>query len=149
MEPQSMTSPQHTVTRRDAIQAGALGLTSLSMSHVDAQPSLAAESKKTSAPKAVIYLFLSGGPSQHDTFDMKPDGPAEYKGEFNPIATSTPGIHICEHLPMLARRSNLWSLVRSLSHKESGHGKGTYVMLTGNTVVPPTFRGSKPQSVEQ
>jgi hypothetical protein len=148
MEPQSMTSPQHTVTRRDAIQAGALGLTSLSMSHVDAQPSLAAESKKTSAPKAVIYLFLSGGPSQHDTFDMKPDGPAEYKGEFNPIATSTPGIHICEHLPMLARRSNLWSLVRSLSHKESGHGKGTYVMLTGNTVVPPTFRGSKPQSVD-
>ena len=90
-------------------------------------------------------LFLSGGPSQHDTFDMKQDGPSEYKGEFNPISTNTPGIQICEHLPRLAQRSHLWSLVRSLTHKESGHDKGTYVMLTGNTVVPPSFRANKPQ----
>ncbi len=96
--------------------------------------------------KAVIYLFLTGGPSQHDTFDMKPDGPSDYKGEFNPIPTNTPGIQICEHLPLLAQRSHLWALVRSLAHKESGHDKGTYVMLTGNTVVPPTFRSSLPQS---
>ncbi len=99
-------------------------------------------------PKSVIYLFLTGGPSQHDTFDMKPDGPAEYKGEFNPIATKTPGIQICEHFPMLAERSDKWALVRSLTHKDSGHQKGTYVMLTGNSVVPPTFRSSKPQSID-
>ncbi len=101
-----------------------------------------------SRPKAVIYLFLTGGPSQHDTFDMKPDGPSEYRGEFSPIATSTPGIEICEHLPLLAQRSRLWTLVRSLTHKESGHGKGTYVMLTGNSVVPPTFRANRPQPID-
>ena len=61
--------------------------------------------------RSVIYIFLTGGPSQHDTFDMKPDGPSEYKGEFNPIATRTPGLQICEHLPRLAQRSHLWGLV--------------------------------------
>lgn len=96
-------------------------------------------------PKAVIYLFLTGGPSQHDTFDMKPDGPKEFKGEFNPIATKTPGVQVCEHFPLLAQRSDKWALVRSLAHKENGHDKGTYVMLTGNTDVPATFRSSKPQ----
>lgn len=136
-------------TRRQAIQAGSLGVLNLSAQHIAAWRTQAAESKQhLPTPKSVIYLFLTGGPSQHDTFDMKPDGPAEYKGEFEPIATSTPGIQICEHLPKLAQRSHLWSLVRSLTHKESGHDKGTYVMLTGSSVVPPTFRGSKPQSVD-
>lgn len=144
------TTP-HPVTRRDAIQAGALGVMGLSTFQVDAwrgQAKAAETGSPLPTPKSVIYLFLTGGPSQHDTFDMKPDGPAEYKGEFSPIATNTPGIHICEHLPMLAQRSHLWSLVRSLTHKESGHDKGTYVMLTGSSVVPPTFRGSKPQPVD-
>jgi len=102
-----------------------------------------------SRPKAVIYLFLTGGPSQHDTFDMKPNGPAEYKGEFNPIATATPGIQICEHMPLLAQRSRMWSLVRSLTHKHSGHGKGTYIMLTGSTVIPPGFRSTPPQPTDR
>ena len=139
--------------RRDLLQAGSLGLMGLSMSNVAAWQASANDAQQTaggpkSNSKTVIYLFLSGGPSQHDTFDMKPEGPAEYKGEFNSISTKTPGIDICEHLPGLAKRSHLWSLVRSLTHKESGHDKGTYVMLTGNTVVPGTFRGSKPQRVD-
>lgn len=133
-------------TRRDALQAGALGLLGLSTAGVLRMRSVAADAGvPLPEPKAVIYLFLTGGPSQHDTFDMKPDGPAEFRGEFSPIATRTPGIQICEHFPQLAQRSDKWSLVRSLTHKESGHDKGTYVMLTGNTVVPPTFRSSKPQ----
>jgi hypothetical protein len=143
------STPQHATTRRDVLQAGTIGLMGLSMADVAALRSLAAEAgTELPKPKTVIYLFLTGGPSQHDTFDMKPYGPAEYKGEFNPIATNTPGIEICEHMPLLAQRSHLWSLVRSLTHKESGHGKGTYVMLTGNSVVPPTFRSSKPQSTD-
>lgn len=147
-----MTHPEpsrwrHRLTRRDVLQAGTIGLMGLSTADVAQWRCTAAEAgTPTEKPKAVIYIFLSGGPSQHDTFDMKPDGPSEYKGEFNPISTSTPGIQICEHLPRLAQRSHLWSLLRSLTHKESGHDKGTYVMLTGNTVVPPTFRSSKPQS---
>jgi hypothetical protein len=99
----------------------------------------------TARPRAVIFLFLTGGPSQHDTFDPKPDGPAEFKGEFKPIATATPGIRICEHLPLLAARSRHWALVRSLTHKNSGHQEGTYVMLTGRTELPSTFRQSQPQ----
>ena len=134
------------VSRRSVLQAGSLGLMGLSTANVSQLRALAAESgAPLPKPKAVIYLFLTGGPSQHDTFDMKPDGPAEYKGEFNPISTQTPGIQICEHFPLLAKRSDKWALVRSLTHKENGHDKGTYVMLTGNTVVPPTFRSSKPQ----
>ena len=135
--------------RRDILQAGTIGLMGLSTVDVAALRSQAAQAGATLPnPKTVIYLFLTGGPSQHDTFDMKPDGPTEYKGEFNPIATATPGTQICEHMPQLAKRSQMWSLVRSLTHKESGHGKGTYVMLTGKTVVPPTFRSSKPQSID-
>jgi hypothetical protein len=140
---------RHPVTRRTMLQAGTIGLMGLSMGDVATWRCQAADAGTTlPKPKAVIYLFLTGGASQHDTFDMKPDGPSEYKGEFNPISTSTPGIQICEHLPLLAQRSQMWTLVRSLTHLESGHDKGTYVMLTGNTVVPPSFRSSMPQSTD-
>ena len=143
------STTSHPMNRRKLLQAGSLGLMGLSMADVAARRATAAETRtELPKPKSVIYLFLTGGPSQHDTFDMKPEGPAEYKGEFDPIATNTSGTHICEHLPMLAKRSHLWSLVRSLSHKENGHGKGTYVMRTGSSVVPGTFRGSKPQRVD-
>jgi len=147
VERQEGSKTLSSVTRRDALKAGTIGL--MSMADVAAWRGQAADAGTTlPRPKAVIYLFLTGGPSQHDTFDMKPDGPSEYRGEFSPIATRTPGTQICEHLPMLAERSRLWTLVRSLSHKESGHGKGTYVMLTGNTVVPPTFRSNRPLPID-
>lgn len=139
----------HSINRRDALQAGAIGLLGMSLADVVALRAQAAETG-ASLPKAkaVIYVFLTGGPSQHDTFDMKPDGPAEYKGEFKPIATATPGIQICEHLPLLAKRSRHWSLVRSLTHTENDHEKGTYIMLTGRTDIPATFRRSMPQSTD-
>jgi hypothetical protein len=141
------TSSQGTIPRRSVLQAGAVNAMGLSMASVSGwQNQTAASDAGTSSPRAVIYLFMTGGPSQHDTFDMKPDGPAEYKGEFNPIPTRTPGTHICEHLPMLAERSQLWSLVRSLTHSDSGHDRGTYVMLTGRQDVPVTFRSSQPQT---
>ncbi|HIG74230.1 MAG TPA: DUF1501 domain-containing protein, partial [Bacteroidetes bacterium] len=65
--------------------------------------------------KNVIYIFLSGGLAQHESFDMKPNAPKEVRGEFNPISTKTPGIQICEHLPELAKRSEQWALCRSLT----------------------------------
>jgi len=132
--------------RRDLLKAGTVGVMGLSMAEVSAWQSQAPKSAGTSSgPRAVIYLFMTGGPSQHDTFDMKPDGPAEFKGEFSPIPTRTPGTLICEHLPMLAQRSELWSLVRSLTHKDNGHERGTYIMLTGRQDIPPTFRSNQPQ----
>jgi uncharacterized protein DUF1501 len=149
-----MTTPSHPpqkrpLSRRQMLQAGAIGVVGLSMVDVARWRAEAAEAGAKVPPgKSVIYVFLTGGPSQHDTFDMKPDGPAEYKGEFNPIATKTPGIQICEHLPLLAQRSDKWAIVRSLTHTENDHERGTYVMLTGNSVVPGTFRRSQPQSID-
>lgn len=134
------------VSRRHVLQAGTIGTLGLSMADVAAWRSAAAG--PATKPKAVIFLFLTGGPSQHDTFDMKPDGPVDFKGEFNPIATRTPGVQICEHMPLLAQRSHLWALCRSLTHKNNGHQEGTYIMLTGRTEVPSSFRASLPQLID-
>jgi len=136
-------------SRRDWLRAGGLGVLGLSSLDVTQFHAAAAEAhKELPKPKSVIYLFLTGGPSQHDTFDMKPHAPAEVRGEFHPIQTRTPGIDICEHMPMLAQRSHLWSLCRSLSHKDNGHDTGTYLMLTGKSEIPATFRASRPQSTD-
>jgi hypothetical protein len=98
------------------------------------------------APRArsVIYIFLSGGLAQHESFDPKPDSPAEIRGEFAAIATGTPGVQICEHLPMLARRSHLWSMVRSLTHSTNEHSAGHMIMLTGRSELPTGFNPNRP-----
>ena len=99
------------------------------------------------APKArsIIYIFLSGGLSQLESFDLKPDAPAEIRGEFRPIATRTPGIAICEHLPRLAQRSHLWALVRSLTHGSNDHSAGHHIMLTGRSDLPSGFDPNRPR----
>ena len=79
--------------------------------------------------------------SQLETFDMKPQAPADIRGEFRPIDTSIPGIAICEHLPMLAQRSRLFSLVRSVSHPHNSHLHGCMVMQSGRTALPAGFKG--------
>lgn len=94
--------------------------------------------------KSVIYIFLSGGLSQLDSFDLKPDAPADIRGEFQPIATRTSGIHICEYLPRLAQRSHLWTLVRSMSHPSTSHSHSHAMMLTGRTLLPPGFDANRP-----
>ena len=126
----SPACPPHVSTRRQLLQAGSIGLMGLGMSDLAAMRAAAADTP-VSQPRSVIFIFLTGGASQHDTFDMKPEGPSEYRGEFSPIQTATPGIEICEHFPRLARQSDRWSLVRSLSHPDNGHQTGTYIMLTG------------------
>ncbi len=100
-----------------------------------------------SAPKAksVIYIFLSGGLSQLESFDLKPDAPEGIRGEFRPIASRTPGIDICEYLPRLAERSHLWSLVRSLTHGSNDHSAGHHIMLTGRSDLPPAFDANRPR----
>jgi hypothetical protein len=126
------------IARRAALQAGAVGLLGLGMNHLTA---LRAEAAPGATPpaRAVIFIFLSGGLSQLDSFDLKPDAPEEIRGEFRPIETSTPGIRICEHLPLLAKRSHLWALVRSLTHPSNDHSAGHHIMLTGRSELPPGF----------
>jgi hypothetical protein len=140
-------SPAHpSYSRRQLLQAGGLGLLGLSLGNVSALRA-AAEPSAVSAkpPKSVIYIFLTGGLAQHESFDMKPEAPADVRGEFEPIATKTPGLFICEHLPRLAARSDKWGLCRSVSHSWSEHIQATCLMLTGRSELPPGFTNkSKP-----
>jgi len=137
--------PHQDMSRRVALQAGSIGLLGLGMNHLDSLRAAEPAGNKTPSAKRVIYIFLSGGLGQHDSFDMKPDAPKEVRGEFNPIPTKTPGIQICEHLPELAKRSEDWALVRSLTHPYIEHSQGHHVMLTGRTPMPRGFNGSKPK----
>jgi hypothetical protein len=116
------------------------------MNHVAA---LRAEAAAGAAPaRSVIYIFLSGGLSQLDSFDLKPDAPEDIRGEFRPIDTATPGIRICEHLPLLARRSDRWALVRSLTHASNDHSLGHHIMLTGRSEPPPGFDPTRPRPAD-
>src|SRR5579871_756186 len=81
--------------------------------------------------KSCILIYLFGGPSHQDIWDLKPDAPPEIRGEFKPIATNVPGIRITEHLPRLARHADQYALIRSLSHGDSAHGSAGHTMLTG------------------
>lgn len=123
---------RHTIgiNRREVMQVGYSGLLGMGLSvlPVCASPATPQASRKR---KSVILVFLTGGPSHLDTFDMKPAAPAEIRGEFKPIATRLPGLTICEHLPRLAARADKYALVRSLSYREADHLKATHHVLTG------------------
>ena len=132
------------ISRRTAVQAGSLGMLGLGMNHLrglNAADTTEAPTRATA--RSCIYIFLSGGLAQHESFDLKPNAPADIRGEFSPIATATPGVQICEHLPGLARRSSRWGLVRSLTHPTNDHTAGHYYMLTGRSVASPGFRGDR------
>jgi hypothetical protein len=141
--------PQHPrVSRRVAIQAGAIGLLGLGMNHLGPLRAAAAPGvavRREAKARSVIYIFLSGGLAQHESFDMKPEAPSEIRGEFKPVPTRTPGLHICEHLPELAKRSELWAICRSLTHPYNEHSQGHMVMLSGRTEMPRGFDASKPK----
>ena len=134
------------VSRRAALQAGSIGLLGLGMNHVAGLRALGdqSEPQKSQRHRAVIYIFLSGGLAQHESFDPKPEAPDTIRGEFTPIATRTPGIQICEHLPLLAAQSDKWALVRSLTHPHNDHSTGHHVMLTGRSERPVGFDGNRP-----
>jgi hypothetical protein len=142
--PQPVSAFQHPrMSRRTALQAGSIGLLGLGLNHL---PRLRAGNDATPrGAKAVIYIFLSGGLSQIDSFDPKPDAPAEIRGEFQPIATRTPGLRIVEHLPLLAQRSHLWSVVRSMTHRSNDHSASHQIMLSGRSDLPPGFNPSAPR----
>lgn len=139
------------LSRRSLLQAGSIGLLGLSLPRLEA---LTASREKDAgaarSPRArsVIYVFLSGGLSQIDSLDMKPDGPSKYRGPFRPISTATDGIQICEHLPRLARLSEKWALCRSLSHPFNEHSQGHMVMLSGRSDLPPGFDLNRPKPTD-
>ena len=134
-------------SRRRLLQlgsAGCLGIGLNSSLTVEGTAVAADSNSKAATAKSVIYIFLSGGMTQLDTFDLKPEAPVGIRGEFQPIATRVPGLEICEHLPKLAERSHLWSLVRTMSHPSNGHTAGHAFMLAGRSHLPPGFNGGRP-----
>lgn len=133
-------------SRRDLLQVGSLAaLSGLSLS--DVAGLRGASRSAVPSGKSVIYIVLTGGLAQHESFDPKPDAPDTIRGEFDPIATRTPGVFISEHLPLLAARSDKWALVRSLSHSWNEHNQATSMMLTGRSVLSPGF-GRVPKSTD-
>lgn len=133
-------------TRRGMIQAGAVGILGLGMGELEL---LRASAPGGAVPaKRVIYIFLSGGLAQQDSFDPKPDAPDNIRGEFQPMATRTPGVHIVEHLSLLARRSDKWALCRSLTHPSNEHSLGHHIMLTGRSATPAGFDPNRPKPTD-
>jgi hypothetical protein len=136
------------MTRREIMRVGglsALGLTMADLARLRARagPGLAANRRQA---RSCVFVFLFGGPSHIDLWDMKPDAPAEIRGEFKPIATSVPGVQLCEHLPLLARRMGSFCLLRSMTHAMPVHGPACSEMYTGRPYFgPPTTDQAKPE----
>jgi len=118
-------------SRRSFLRLGALGVGGLTLPNLLRAQAHAAQNGQSPRKKAVILVWLAGGPSHLDMYDLKPDAPAEFRGEFKPIATSVPGIDIGEHLPLQAQIMDKLSIVRSAFHTNAGHGMGSQWMLTG------------------
>src|SRR5262249_10873250 len=119
-----------TTSRRRWLQIGAVGLTGYPIRALSAR---AAES--FSPIRSCILIFYQGGPSHHDTWDMKPRAPAEVRGEFRPIATSVPGLWACEHLPHLAGVAHRLTIIRSLHHRLTNHLPAAFTTLIGRDPV--------------
>src|SRR5262245_25424033 len=118
-------------TRREVLQAGGAAALGLSLPDVLPSPGNAAPSSSFGRARSCIVVFLFGGPSHIDLWDLKPDAPAEVRGEFKPIATNVYGVRVCEHLPRLARMADRYCLIRSVTHPHPRHGWGLYYNLTG------------------
>jgi Protein of unknown function (DUF1501) len=117
------------LSRRTFLKIGGLAMGGLSLPQL--LQAEAAAGKKSH--KAVIMVFLSGGPPHQDMVDLKVDAPVEIRGEFNPIATNVPGIDICEHLPLLAQRTDRLAIIRSLVGSEGRHA--AFQCMTGHSVL--------------
>jgi len=125
------------ISRRSFLTMGTLGVAGLSLA--DVMRLRAAEGKSSAAPDtSVIFVWLGGGPPHMETYDMKPDAPAEYRGEFKPIRTNVPGIDVCELLPLHAKCADKYTLIRSIAHTFSDHGGGHKRVMTGRIPKTPT-----------
>ncbi len=93
-------------------------------------------------PSNCILIWMDGGPTHFETFDPKPEAPAEIRGEFNPISTNVPGIQICEHMPKLASIADKYAIIRSVCHNQANHGAGNHYMMTGAPTRIPVGCGA-------
>src|SRR6187200_2039244 len=116
------------LNRRTFLTASSLGFCGLNL------PELTRASEQRGKARSTILIWLSGGASHIDTWDMKPDAPVEYRGPFKPIATSAPGVRLCEHLPLLAKQAHHLAVINSVSGtvNTNDHHAGYCYQLTGH-----------------
>lgn len=127
-----MRFPTH-VTRRRILQVGAAGIAGLTLPNLLRADSQPRDFGRHASADACIVIYLNGGPSHLDMWDMKPDAPAEVRGEFKPIASSLPGLAVGEHLPRMAKVMHLSTVVRSMHHGvNNAHAAAVYAALTGH-----------------
>ena len=127
------STPLKRLHRREFLRAGTLAMGGITLPELLRQRAIA---DSQSRPTSVILFWMWGGPSQLETYDMKPDAPSEFRGPLNPIKTNVPGMEICEYFPLQSKIADKFSIVRSLHHKMSSHNDGSIEVLTGKT--PPT-----------
>jgi hypothetical protein len=135
------------LSRRRLLRVGVLGLTGLSLADLLRLRAWAASEGKRSRDTAVIQVVLGGGPSHLDTYDPKPDAPAEFRGEFRASPTSVPGVSFAELLPEQAKRMHRLAVVRSLHHTTADHAEGSHWILTGHAPREATPRANERPSV--
>jgi uncharacterized protein (DUF1501 family) len=121
------------IHRRDLLRVGALGGLGLGLGDL---LRLEASAPANARGKNAIFIFLTGGQSHIDTWDLKPDAATEYRGEFKPIPTNLPGLQVCEHMPRLAEQADKYTLLRSVTHNQGAHGQGQRLLQTGNRQNP-------------
>ena len=130
---------QRSLTRRDALKTGTLGSLGAALPLV--QPALGSNQQTHPATaKRCIYIFLCGGPSQLDMWDLKPDAPDSIRGPFQPIDTNVPGLQIGDLLPMTAQQADKFSIIRSMMHTSTSHDTGIkYTLLADSTTPGPAY----------
>ncbi len=131
-----MLKPEFLISRRQLLSIGAAGVTGTALPCFQ-RPVVAGSHPATARAKSVLIVMLSGGPSQLDTLDPKPEAPLEVRGEFSAISTAIPSVAVCEHLPRLASTLDRWAIVRSMAHKEHNHLLATHIALTGRPTPIP------------
>ncbi len=125
------------ISRRSFLEAGALSLLGLGMSDVLRAETIAKAAGRKVREKSVIFIWLPGGMSHLESYDMKPDAPSEYRGTLSPIKTNVPGMDVCELFPRHAKIADKFNLIRSVCHEFADHGGGHKRFLTGRMPASP------------
>lgn len=132
--------------RREFLRVGGIGLGGLSLAALQSRPALAARSGSLGKAKSVIVFGLIGGPPQHETFDPKPDAPAEIRGQFGVISSRTPGLRIGELLPLTSKMTDKLAVLRAVVTNDNAHSSSGYQMLTGVPHQPVNQENATPKA---
>jgi len=139
----SMTVPYcDGLRRRDVLQLGLGAVPGLGLATLARAREIAAASAAPAARRC-IFIWMDGGPSHHETFDPKPGAPAEIRGQFGTIPSSVPGVLLGEHIPRIAALMHMVTVLRSVSHRDAGHGGGQHHMTTGLPTPVPVADGAR------